>query len=154
MGEGNDISVGMIKIEKKERKVRRAVSGIRKIVNDVGERSRGVREEGGEEGNDIKKEIRELCERAGIKLEEIYRVLKEGLNARKKIENRYGEEYYVDDHTIRHKYLMTALELLGHIRVDKGIGINIGKEGIDEETATAILLEVRQAAKRVGVIEV
>lgn len=53
---------------------------------------------------------------AGIKTEDPYKTLKEGLVAVKVSVNKFGVESVDNDYSTRHKYMCTALELMGHLK--------------------------------------
>lgn len=61
-------------------------------------------------------------QRANISLGLMYNTLKEGLLAKKISYNKFGEIVEEIDYNTRHKYLITALELLKHLR-DKNIPV-------------------------------
>lgn len=54
-------------------------------------------------------------ESAGIKTDDPYKTLKEGLSAEKVTYDKYGDERREPDYIARHKYMTTALELMRHL---------------------------------------
>jgi hypothetical protein len=48
----------------------------------------------------------------GIKDEVIFKTISDGLQANKMFIDKFGDEHVEPDHIVRHKYLLTALELL------------------------------------------
>lgn len=101
---------------------------------------------------DVRSEVLNALGSSGMQMSDIYGVLKDGLSAVRKRTSSYGEDEIEIDYGVRHKYMVTALELLGHLRKDvKG---SVDKELIEEEVMSAILDKVRDEAKRLGAIDV
>ena len=67
--------------------------------------------------------IEECCRKAGVTTELIYSVLKDGLQASiatERVVNGVIEAGEVPDYNVRHKYMLTALELIKHLK-DKNV---------------------------------
>lgn len=90
---------------------------------------------------------------AGLKSHEVYKVLKDGLVARKAITNKFGDVTYEDDYNVRHKYMVTAMELMGHLRSKveevKGVSVNINLREGDVDRIEGIAMELDKLSKRI-----
>lgn len=67
--------------------------------------------------------IEECCAKAGVTKDLVYKTLKEGLTATvgaQEIEDGQVKETKVIDYNVRYKYMLTALELLKHLK-DKNV---------------------------------
>ncbi len=91
-------------------------------------------------------EIKQYCDDAGVSVPTMYQCLSEGLRANKINIDKFGDEHAEPDHVTRHKYLLTALELLQHLKRSNAdapvvgtsvsqTNIYINKYDIDERAA-------------------
>lgn len=103
--------------------------------------------------NDIKNNldtvdiIKKACAKYGVTIEAIYKSLGEGLKADKTFKTPFGEVVTEPDHATRHKYIVTALELIGHL---KKSGVNVD---INNNFTFAQMVEVASKAKPVEVAQ-
>jgi len=104
------------------------------------------------ENIDIKNEldvvdvIKKSCAKYGVTVEAIYKSLGEGIVAIKRSKTPFGDTIEEPDHLSRHKYIVTALELIGHL---KKSGVNVD---INNNFTFAQMVEVASKAKPVEVI--
>lgn len=91
---------------------------------------------------------------AGISLNDPFTTLAEGLKAEKVTVNKFGVETREEDHATRHKYLVTALELMRVLKSKESqdkpqININnitVNEYDIDER--------IKQIKKRINVVDI
>lgn len=79
----------------------------------------------GDGGLVISQVVRDLIElqlkKSGVTADEAYGCLKDGLRSTKTTVDKYGEEHVENDYIVRHKYMVTALELMGHLSAVKSV---------------------------------
>lgn len=90
--------------------------------------------------------IKKACSKYGVTVEAIYKSIGEGIVATKKTKTPFGDSIEEPDHLSRHKYIVTALELIGHL---KKSGVNVD---INNNFTFAQMVEVASKAKPVEVI--
>lgn len=108
-------------------------------------------------------EIKKYCTANGVTFELMYKTLADGLQAEKITIDKYGDEHVEPDHLTRHKYLLTALELLQHIK-SKDIAnagnttnytqIVVNPQALDERIAILYKAQERDRLSKVIVDEV
>lgn len=80
------------------------------------------------DGLEVNADVRGLviaeCKKAGVTIEELCRVLAEGLKSTKGTVDKYGDMHVEDDFLTRHKFMVTGLELMGYLKV-KADGANV-----------------------------
>lgn len=91
---------------------------------------------------------------AGIDISDPYRTLKDGLSATRAIVSKFGDISYEDDFSVRHKYMVTALELMQHLKNKtedvKQVSVSIGIRPGDIDRLEAITKELDALNKRLG----
>lgn len=69
--------------------------------------------------------IKDGFEKANISQVDPFIVLKDGLNASRKIIDKYGDEHTEPDFNARHKYMLTALELMRVLKPSNSNNVNL-----------------------------
>ena len=108
---------------KKDEKIVMAVGGISTVMDGL------------EPNGDVRAIILEECRKAGVTLEEMCLGIREGLSATKLTFDKHGEKHVEDDFLVRHKYIVTGLELAGYLKpkADGGMNINLINMSVTEK---------------------
>lgn len=69
--------------------------------------------------------IDECCRKAGVTTDVVYGVLSDGLKATYPMQDKFGEIHIIEDFSTQHKFMLTALELMKHLK-DKTVIAQLG----------------------------
>jgi hypothetical protein len=95
----------------------------------------GLSASGLEVNTDVRALITEECKKAGVTLERLCKTMDEGLKATKGTLDKFGEMHTEDDFLTRHKFMVTALELMGYLKQksDGGVNVNVINMSMGEQ---------------------